>query len=441
LPYKIAGFGGTFYAPGERKANRWIVWRGRDDAGTKLEIATDARDPAGAKAYVNKHLAERTRRRPPAAGASDVTLDLVSAHYKAERHLDETHPDWRRLAFIEGRDGKLEVRGINNAAIRATAEAWLKKRCSEVAAANAELIATRKRPRHKLPTFATANREVVTPYRALLKFAAEQDWHGEIVVRSLKAPEGSLPPNPPRIADDKTVFALLDAIEEKIRTAPTPWTRRKHLEKRAFVWLCHERGYRIGEWLRFDWEWVDLSNARGRMAITKNKHELRWEEFELSPTAVAYLATLEPREAGKVFPGIHAATSTAGPISWSGQTRNGGRTSRVARSSATSSPAPATTSKPVDTSVIPARRPPSATGSCVGQSWRQRCGSAPRRPGEASGPTIAGSRQAPHMTLDVGSGGEPWGDDGISHGMSVDGRPLVRERSTVQSCPAAPALL
>jgi hypothetical protein len=301
LPYKIPGFGGTFYAPGERKANRWIIWRGRDDSGTKLEIATDARDPAGAKAYVTKHLAERARRRPPAAGAPDVTLVLVCAHYKAERHLDETHPDWRRLAFIEGRDGKLEVRSINNAVIRTTAEAWLEKRCSEVAKANAELLANQKRPRHKVPTFATANREVITPYRALLKFAAEQDWRGEIVVRSLKAPEGSLPPKPPRIADDKTVFALLDAIEAKIRTAPTRWTRQKHLEKRAFVWLCHERGYRIGEWLRFDWEWVDLPNARARMAITKNKHELRWEEFELSPTAVAYLATLEARKAGKVF--------------------------------------------------------------------------------------------------------------------------------------------
>lgn len=302
MPYKIPGFGGTFYAPGERKANRWIVWRGRDDTGTKLEIATDARDPAGAKAYVSKHLAERARRRPPSAGTPDVTLVLVSTHYKAERHLDETHPDWQRLAFIEGRDGELEVRRINNAAIKAAAEAWLEKRRGEVALANAELIAKQKRPRHKVPTFATANREVITPYRALLKFAADQDWRGEIVVRSLKAPEGSLPPTPPRIADDKTVFALLDAIEERIRTAPTAWTRQKHLEKRAFVWLCHERGYRIGEWLRFDWEWIDLPNARGRMAITKNKHQLRWEEFELSPAAVAYLATLEPRKAGKVFP-------------------------------------------------------------------------------------------------------------------------------------------
>lgn len=302
MSYKIAGFGGTFYAPGERKANRWIVWRGRDDAGTKLEIATDARDPAGAKAYVTKHLAERARRRPPAAGAPDVALATVSAHYKAARGLDETYPDWQRLAFIEGRDGKLEVRGVNNAVIKATAEAWLEKRRGEVALANAELVAKEKRPRHKVPTFASANREVITPYRALLKFAAEQDWRSDIVVRSLKAPEGSLPPDPPRIADDATVYALLDAIEEKIAAAPTPWTRQKHLEKRAFVWLCHERGYRIGEWLRFDWEWVDLPTARGRMAITKNKKDLRWEEFELSPTAVAYLAVLGPRKAGKVFP-------------------------------------------------------------------------------------------------------------------------------------------
>lgn len=301
MPYKIPGCGGTFYAPGERKANRSVVWRGRDDAGSQLEIATDARDPAGAKAYVSRHLAERARRRPPAAGAPNVTLAIVSAHYKAERGLDERHPDWRRLAFIEGRDGKLAVGGINNAMIRATAEGWLKQRRGAVGVANAELVAQHKRPRHKAPSFATANRQVIAPYRALLKFAAAQDWRGEIVVRGLKAPEGSLPPDPPRIAKDETVFALLDAIEARIATAPTRWTRQKHLEKRAFVWLCHERGYRIGEWLRFDWQWLDLANARGRMAITKNKNDRRWEEFELSPTAVAYLAALGPRKAGKVF--------------------------------------------------------------------------------------------------------------------------------------------
>ena len=154
-----------------------------------------------------------------------------------------------------------------------------------------------------MPSRATIKsiREVITPYRALLKFAAGEQWRAEIVVRALPPAEGSLPPAPPVIAEDETVLALLEAIERRIDTAPTRWTLDKQLHKRAFVWLCHERGYRISEWMRFDWEWIDLPRARARMAITKNKKDLRWEEFELSPTAVAFLAALEPRDAGRVF--------------------------------------------------------------------------------------------------------------------------------------------
>lgn len=302
MPYKVPGVGGSFYAPGERKANNTIVWRGRDDHGTRLEVATDTRDPKAAAKYVRAHLEIRASRRPPVAGATGVALATVARHYKAERSLDEKHPDWDRLAFIVDRDGTLDIAGINNATVKATGEAWLEQRRRAVANANAELVAKKKPPRHKPPSTGTANREVITPYRALMKYAEENAWRAEMTVRSLRPPEGALPSKPPTIADDATVLALLEAIETAIETAPTEWTRTKHLHKRAFTWLCHERGYRIGEWMRFDWEWVDLPAARARMAITKKKTDLRWEEFELSPTAVAFLAALGPRDAGRIFP-------------------------------------------------------------------------------------------------------------------------------------------
>lgn len=302
MPYKVPGVGGSFYAPGERKANNTIVWRGRDDHGVKLEVATDTRDPKAAAKYVREHLGLRASRRPPVAGATGVSLATVDRHYRAERGLDESHPDWARLEFIVDRDGTLDVAAINNATIKATGEAWLEQRRRAVINANAALVAKKKNPRHRPPSTATANREVVTPYRTLVKYAAENAWRGELTVRSLRPPEGALPPRPPAIADDATVLALLEAIETAIETAPTEWTRTKHLHKRAFVWLCHERGYRIGEWMRFDWEWVDLPGARARMAITKTKGGERWEEFELSPTAVAFLAALGPRDAGRIFP-------------------------------------------------------------------------------------------------------------------------------------------
>lgn len=302
MPYQIPGFDGTFYAPGERKNNRWVVWRGRADDGAKIEIATDARDPAGAQRYVRRHLEERSRRRPPPAGAEDVSLATVDRHYRAERGIDELHSDWKRLEFIVARDGALAVRGINNAAIKASAEAWLEMRRREVSKANAVLVAQGKRPRHKIPAVATANREVITPYRALVHFAHEQKWCEHMVVHGLTPPPGSLPPAPPAIAEDETILKLLEGIEARIENAPTRWTRNIWLLRRAFVWLVHERGYRIGEWMRFDWAWVDLPAARARMALTKNKHDLRWEEFELSPTAVAFLGCLEVQDQGRIFP-------------------------------------------------------------------------------------------------------------------------------------------
>lgn len=309
MPYQIVGERGTFYKPGERKGNAYVLWRGRDDFGKKLEIITDARDPKGAAAYVRRHLEERARRAPPAARAAGVTLATADRHYRAERGLDKNddHPDVGRLDFIVSRDGRRELESINNATIRATAEAWLEERATAVSRGLALSDEERRaaginKGSLKVPTWSTANREVITPYRALIHYAVEQEWRGDLVVKSLAPPEGALPPEPPVIAEDSTVLKLLDAIEHKIETAPTAWSLVKALHKRAFVWLVHERGYRVSEWMRLDWSWLDLPNARGRMAITKRKGQPRWEDFELSPDSVAFLAALGPRDQGRVFP-------------------------------------------------------------------------------------------------------------------------------------------
>lgn len=307
MPFKILGERGTFYKPGERKGNAYVLWRGRDDAGVKVEIITDARDSKGAAAYVREHLRIRASRRPPAAKTPAITLGTADFHYRAGRKLDEGHPDWGRLEFIVGRDGGLELESINNAAIKATAEAWLDERVVAVARGLAMSDEERRaaginKGSLKVPTWATANREVITPYRALIHYAVEQEWRGDLVVKSLAPPEGALPSDPPVIAEDSTVLKLLDAIEHRIATAPTPWSLAKAVHKRAFVWLVHERGYRVSEWMRLDWSWLDLPNAHGRMAITKRKGQPRWEDFELSPEAVAFLAALGPRDRGRVFP-------------------------------------------------------------------------------------------------------------------------------------------
>jgi integrase len=53
--------------------------------------------------------------------------------------------------------------------------------------------------------------------------------------------------------------------------------------------------------LRLDWSTVDLPAGRAHILVSKPD---RWVEFELSPDAVAALAALGPKDAGKVFPWI-----------------------------------------------------------------------------------------------------------------------------------------
>lgn len=287
MPRQIPGFPGTFYAPGERGANATIVWRGTDPAtGKRTEIATHETVQSRAQTYIRKLIEERGRCRPPAAG-EQVALATVAAHYKADRKIAEGSDEEKRVDWIVARDGTLIVSDIVRATVMAAADAW-----------HTERLAVGRNNRAD-----TVNREVVTPYRALLHYAEENDWAPYRVIRAWKAhaPEA---PTIVRAASDATVMILLQAIEAAIVAADAmpmakrkPWVRRC---QRALVRLVHERGYRIGEWLRLRWEWLDLPRSRGRMLITKPTP--RWADFELSPESVADLAALKPRSAGHVFP-------------------------------------------------------------------------------------------------------------------------------------------
>ncbi len=82
----------------------------------------------------------------------------------------------------------------------------------------------------------------------------------------------------------------------------------------------HERGYRISEWLRWDWERIDLGRASADILLSKPD---RWVTFDLSPQAVAALSAVEPREAGRVFAwhgrsAVYAALDAVAPagIRW-----------------------------------------------------------------------------------------------------------------------------
>lgn len=303
MPYQIPGQPGTWYAPGERKRSRTIIWRGQLPDGQWTELVTNATDRAGAQTYLKNALQRWHRDRPPAAGAQ-VSLATAAHHYAAaDARSDVERARVARVVRYLG--AETPVSAVNQAHVTAAAAAFRAERTRANAIARA---ANPPRQAYPLPSAETINREVTTPLRSIVHFAARQGWRGWTPLAAVRRPEGEVP-NPQRpAARDGDVARLLSAIAAAAaQIKPLASGRRKAGDRRratlnalyALVLLTHERGYRIGEWLRWDWETIDLDAARARILISKPD---RWLDFEMSPEAVAALSALDARPAGRVFP-------------------------------------------------------------------------------------------------------------------------------------------
>lgn len=160
------------------------------------------------------------------------------------------------------------------------------------------------------PSTETVNREVTTRLRALVNFSAEQGWRTKIVLRAVKPEDGELPSLPRPAARDDDVDALLAKIADTIATAHPKGKRQLNHRRQiaslralfALVTVVHERGYRISEWLRWDWKTIELAAAAAQIMLSKPN---RWVDFDLSPQAVAALSAMPARDKGKVFPWRH----------------------------------------------------------------------------------------------------------------------------------------
>jgi hypothetical protein len=303
MPYKIAGQPGTWYEPGTRKGNVSIAWRGQLPDGRWTEFVTDSPHRPAAQAFVRRFLEKWHRDRPAGAGA-EVDLAAAARHYKEARARSDGERDRvdRVVAWI---GATVPVHAVNQTHLTAAAKRFRAQRVVDNDRARAE-----GRQTFPLPSTATVNREVTTPLRAVLNFAAEQSWRPKIVLRAVKPDAGETPAVPLPAARDSDVDRLLRAIEERqVALAPTGKGRNLNYHRqlaslkalRALIVVVHERGYRISEWLRWAWASVDLPGATARMLISKPD---RWVDFDLSPQAVAVLAEL-PKTAGRVFPWIH----------------------------------------------------------------------------------------------------------------------------------------
>lgn len=310
MPYKIAGQHGTWYEPGTRKGNATIVWRGQLPDGKWTELVTDAANQPGAQAYVRTALERWHRSRPPAAGAQ-VDLDTAAHHYKATLRSEEEKARVDRVVGYLG--PKTPVAAINQSHATAAATAFRDERAK-----------AKGKQTYPPPSAATVNRETTTPLRAIVRFSAAQEWRTLIVLKAVKPLAGEAPRPRRPMAQDGDVDRLLAAIETGIASCrPTAKGRTKEADRKrlslralfALVTVVHERGYRISEWLRWDWETIDLGKARASILLSKPD---RWREFDLSPDAVVALSALDARDAGRVFPwhgrsAVYNAVDTIAP--------------------------------------------------------------------------------------------------------------------------------
>jgi integrase len=301
MPFHIHRIPGTFYRPGERKGNASIVWRGvvpgRD---REVEIRTDATAESAAARHVQNYIDAEARRAPAPAGAA---LDLATAaqHYAATNNPSKA--DQARIAFIVALHGALDVATVSQAHVNQACAAFRAARAAAIEQAQAALAAWHalerkpRRPSGHLyaaprvpapPSTDTVNREVKTPYSAILHFAHGQGWRADIRVSSQKTPAGEAPRPPVRMAHDADVEGLL--ATPAIAAFPN---------RAAFILLLHERGPRIGDALRMRWEWQDLQHAIGRVFIKKPAP--RWFTFQMSPELVAALANMGAKDAGPIF--------------------------------------------------------------------------------------------------------------------------------------------
>jgi integrase len=123
----------------------------------------------------------------------------------------------------------------------------------------------------------TYSREIITPLRAILRYAAELGWCDVPRIRAPRQPQG------------RTLYLLPSEVERLIAAAAT------HLQP-LLVFLVGT-GARMAEAIYLDWRDVDLTGARAIFWRTKSGKR---RNAHLPPRVVAALAVLPHRE-GKVF--------------------------------------------------------------------------------------------------------------------------------------------
>jgi integrase len=256
------------YIPtGKRGAAIYISGR---DASGRFEVSTRARSRAGAEAFAEVYLAARARSRVPGRGET-VAFDAAAEFYKAARpHLTKT--DRNLVDAVATHIGPVDCREVNHAALVAAADV-LKPGRSD----------------------ATKNRKVIGVGAAILHYASEQEWCDYRRFKKLWVSRKS----PRQAAPEETMALLMENAEAPPRANKLGRKKDYHVAyKRILIAMLYELGLRITDYLKIDWERIDLQAGKVSVQIGKTDD---WATLELGPAVVTMLANL-PKKEGRLFP-------------------------------------------------------------------------------------------------------------------------------------------
>ena len=280
------------YAPGTRKNKKYWIARGREN-GRRVEYSTQATTKAAAQAWLRQHEQELAAAPqgavppPPPSLPAPIRLDPTIAAtaldpgaktmrdavlaYAEYRDLDLDNP----RAYRQG--GRMEIRRLK----RLIAELGAKP-VAAVVRHDLVQVANKHFPS---AAAATRNRDVIVPGRAVLHYAAEQQWRSHTAIAAFEEP--------------KPVTRAVSIDAETKLLAATPAGKRRLL----VLWLFRQ-GTRITETLNMRWRdgssgiGIDLDERVVRLRVKGG----RLKTYALADEIVAELEQIPAGErTGKLF--------------------------------------------------------------------------------------------------------------------------------------------
>jgi hypothetical protein len=270
------------YPPGAfRGRDGWHV-RGRDMYGRAIEGKLPPTvTTAGAAERLGRRLLKQSNGRPPPPPAIEpeaIEDHSFNAAALAYRRIRLPRPvEWAR---IEKLITCPEIGPV------------------DVAQLNTDQVATfaRSTMPHNKPD--TLNREIVTPYGAVLHYSYELGWRGDPKIRRFQETEDEI--RAVSAADVDRLVANADAGIAYGKGAHGRVDKRLPY-KVAFIEFLRLRGTRISDVLELERDRdLDLPRAQVRLVIGKSRDKVQW--LPLSPKLVAMLANLAPCDGVYVFP-------------------------------------------------------------------------------------------------------------------------------------------